>query len=83
MQAKYNKTNFISPPTYTKITNATLIASLEALKDMQSYYDVTYINQTHLDGQADMKIQANALKSLKAMQSEIDSLDARLTLVED
>ena len=70
-------------PTYTKITDTDLIASLEALKNMQSYYDITNISQTHSDGQADMIINAKALKSLKAMQSEIDSLDARLTLVED
>lgn len=60
--------------TYTKITDTDLINSLEALKDMQSYYDVTNISQTHNTSQADMKIQANALKSLKAMQSEIDEL---------
>ena len=72
----------LANPTYTKITDTDLINSLEALKDMQSYYDVTNISQTHLDGQADMIINAKALKSLKAMQSEIDNLDSRLSLLE-
>lgn len=60
--------------TYTKITNTTLINSLNALLDMQSYYDITNISQTHGNNQADMRINAKALKSIKAMQSEIDEL---------
>lgn len=73
----------LATPTYTKITDTDLINSLEALKDMQSYYDVTNISQTHSDGQADMIINTKALKSLKAMQSEIDNLISRVTLLED
>ena len=64
----------LATPTYTKITNSNLINSLEALKNMQSYYDVTNISQTHSDEQVDMIINAKALKSLKAMQSETDTL---------
>ena len=64
----------LATPTNTKITNTNLIVSLEAMQNLQSYYDITHISQTHADSQADMNIQAYAKKSLKVMQSEIDEL---------
>ena len=73
----------LETPIYTKITNTNLINSLNTLQDMQSYYNITNISQTHGNNQADMRINAKALKSLKAMQSEIDNLISRVTLLED
>ena len=62
--------------------NTNLINSLNALSNMQSYYDITNISQTHGDNQADMRINAKALKSVKITQDETTDLDIRVSLIE-
>ena len=64
----------LATPTNTKITNTTLINSLEALQNMKAYQDQTNISQTHNEAQADMKINAKTIMSLRYMQSEIEEL---------
>lgn len=50
------------------------------LKEMQSYYDLTYVAGTSDNIQP--IITAHAKKSLKVMQNEIDSLESRLSVLE-
>jgi len=64
----------LATPTNTKITNTTLITQLEALQNMKAYQDQTNISQTHNEAQADMKINAKTIMSLRYMQSEIEEL---------
>lgn len=64
----------LATPTNTQITNTTLINQLEALSNMKAYQDQTNISQTHNTAQADMKINAKTIMSLRYMQQEIESL---------
>lgn len=64
----------LATPTNTEITNTTLINSLEALANMLAYQDQTNISQTHNETQADMKINAKTIMSMRYMQSEIEEL---------
>jgi hypothetical protein len=41
---------------------------------MKAYQDQTNISQTHNEAQADMKINAKTIMSLRYMQSEIEEL---------
>ena len=50
------------------------------LKEMQSYYDLTYVAGTSDNTQP--IITAHAKKSLKVMQNEIDSIESRLSVLE-
>ena len=50
------------------------------LKEMQSYYDLTYVNGS--SGNAQPIITVQAKKSLKVMQDEIDNIESRLSLLE-
>lgn len=51
------------------------------LKEMQSYYDLTYVVGSSNNAQP--ILTAHAKKSLKVMQSEIDNINSRLTLLEE
>ena len=66
----------------TQITNTTLINQLEALQNMLAYQDQTNISQTHNTAQADMRITADTIMSLRYMQKEIENLSSRLALLE-
>ena len=72
----------LQTPTNTKITNTTLINSLETLQNMLAYQDQTNISQAHNEAQADMIINAKTIMSLRYIQSEIENLSSRLALLE-
>lgn len=50
------------------------------LKEMQSYYDLTYVTGTSDNAQPILTAQAK--KSLKVMQNEINNIESRLSLLE-
>ena len=64
----------LATPTNTQIANTDLINSLEALSNMLAYQDQTNISQTHNSAQADMRITADTIMSMRYLQNEIEEL---------
>jgi hypothetical protein len=64
----------LATPKNTEITDTDLINSLEALFIRKAYQDQTNISQTHADSQADMKINAKTIMSLRYIESSKQDL---------